>query len=138
VKPAIGLKVPELSKNFTTLASLGELPLGSTVDIIGIVTEISELYVTSFEDNDRWNIKITLTDESNAKVVKFFKKINEFYMDLVALQVIVLLTGQRALNFSSQKPDTVVAIKKAKVVVISENVVLAANSLSVMEVNLFC
>ena len=71
VEPAIGLEVPALSQHFSPLATVSELSLGSTVDIIGIVTEFLDLYTTTPYGNNKkvWGRRITLVDESNGKVV---------------------------------------------------------------------
>ena len=71
MEPAIGLEVPALSQHFTPLATVRELSLGSTIDIIGIVTEVSDLYTTTPYENNKevWGRRITLADESNGKVV---------------------------------------------------------------------
>ena len=71
MEPAIGLEVPALSQHFAPLATVSELSLGSTVDIIGIVTEVSDLYTTTPYENNKevWGRRITLVDESNGKVV---------------------------------------------------------------------
>jgi Replication protein A OB domain len=82
VKPAVGLEVPVLSRNFAPLATVSELSLGTTLDIIGVVTDVSDLYTTTPYENDREvkGRRITLTDESNGKVVniqriqRFLKK----------------------------------------------------------------
>jgi hypothetical protein len=46
-----------------------------------------------------------------------------------------MLTGQRALNFCGKLPHQVLAVKNAKVIDVKEDVILVANSLSVVEVN---
>ena len=63
-----------------------------------------------------------------------FKEFKDFERNVIALQVTVLFSGQRAINYCTEKLNPVAAIANAKIIDAKEDMILAANSLSVVEV----